>query len=617
MEGGGDAIGRRVDLQVGGMSCAACVGRVERALRKVPGVTAATVNLQTERARVVGSAAPAALAEAIRRAGYEVRATDRLTTASREGWWAATALILAAPLMLPMLLMLFEIDVPLPVGVQLVLATVIQFVFGARFYRGAWAAARAGAGSMDTLIVLGTTAAFGLSLWDINGGGPLYFEASAAIIALVRTGKWLEGRARRQAGGAIRALERMQPERVRIRRDGADTDIQAAMLHPGDVMVVRPGERFAADGVVQEGEGSADESLLTGETCLVPKRPGDPVVGGALNGEALLLVVATTLGAESRLGRMVRLVEDAQAAKAPAQRLVDRISSIFVPVVVGLAVLTFVGWLGAGAGLDTAMVNAVSVLVIACPCALGLATPAATAVGLGAAARYGILLRDPMVLQHASTIRTIVFDKTGTLTEGHPHLVSVTGGDAVLRLAAALQAGSTHPLASATAQAAAGLAVPPASALRTWPGRGVSGTVEGRHLLLGNARLLGENGLTAPSSSALETGGDTIAFLAEPGAGMLGSLAFGDTVRPEAAAGLAKLRARGMRIMLLTGDNAGAAAHVAAALGITEVQASALPEDKAARLAALRREGPVAMVGDGGERCRRVGRRHRGNRCRW
>jgi Cu+-exporting ATPase len=581
------------------MSCAGCASRVERALLTVPGVTAAAVNLQTERVRVSGSAAPAALMEAIRTAGYEVRISGSNARSRHEGAAAAAALILAAPLMAPMLLMLFGVDAGLPVWLQLALASVVQVVFGARFYRGAWAALRAGAGNMDTLVVLGTSAAFGLSLWDMHAGGPLYFEASAAIIALVRTGKWLEGRARRQAGGAIRALERMQPERVRIRRDGADTDIKAAKLRPGDVMVVRPGERFAADGVVQEGEGTADESLLTGETRPVPKRPGDTVVGGALNGEALLLVAATTLGAESRLGRMVRLMEDAQAAKAPVQRLVDRVSSIFVPVVVGLAVLTFAGWLAGGAGLDRAVVNAVSVLVIACPCALGLATPAATAVGIGAAARYGILLRDPAVLEHAGTIRTIVFDKTGTLTEGRPHLVSVTGGDAVLRLAAALQAGSIHPLARTTAEAAAGLAVPTASALRTLPGRGVAGTVEGRRLLLGNARLLGENGLTAPSSSALEGDGDTVAFLAEPGVGVLGSLTFGDTVRPAAAAALAKLRARGMRIMLLTGDNAGAAAHVAAALGITEVQSGALPEDKADRLAAMCREGPVAMVGDG------------------
>jgi Cu+-exporting ATPase len=452
---------------------------------------------------------------------------------------------------------------------------------------------------MDTLVALGTTAAFALSLWDIHTGGPLYFEASAAIIALVRTGKWLEGRARRQAGSAIRALERMRPERVTIRRGGADTEILASALRAGDLMLVRPGERFAADGVVREGEGSVDESLLTGEMQGITKQPGATVVGGALNGDTVLLVEATALGAESRLGRMVRLMEDAQAAKAPVQRLVDRVSAIFVPVVIGLAVVTFAGWLLAGAGAGVALVNAVSVLVIACPCALGLATPAATAVGIGAAARHGILLRDPLVLEEAGAIRTVVFDKTGTLTEGRPAVVAIEGGEAVLRLAAALQAGSTHPLAHATMARATGLAVSTATGLRTLPGRGVAGTVDGRALLLGNARLMTEHGLTPPDASLWESAGRTVAFLGEPGVAVLGLLAFGDALRPGAAAAVAGLLAQGRRVVLLTGDNAGAASHAAAELGITDVQSGALPEDKAARITALRADGPVVMVGDG------------------
>ena len=592
---GGTRISGTVDIQIGGMSCAACVSRVERALLKVPGVSSAQVNLQSERARVGGSAPMKALVAAVERAGYEARPPEAAAPVSREGYWAVAALVLAAPLILPMLWMPFGIEAELPRWSQFVIAAVVQGLFGARFFRGAWGALRAGTASMDTLVAMGTTAAFGLSLWDLAFGGPLYFEASASIIALVRTGKWLEGRARKQAGAALRALERLRPEQAQVRRDGAEVIVPVKSLRAGDLMVVRPGERFPADGLVREGEGSADESLLTGEAMPVAKRPGSAVTGGAMNGDALLLVAATGEGTEGRLARMVRLMEDAEAAKPPVQRLVDQVSAVFVPVVIGIAVAVFAGWWIAGDPVGGALVNAVAVLVIACPCALGLATPAAIATGIGVAARNGILLRDPAVLESAGSIRTVVFDKTGTLTEGHPEVLAIEGGDDVLRLAAALQSGSTHPLARATLLRAAALVVPPATNLRTLAGRGVSGVVEGRELLLGNARLLADHGIAAPAV----TGQATIGFLADAHGSVLGYLAYGDRLRPGAAGAVARLRAEGLRVILLTGDSEAAAAKIAEEAGIGEWQAAALPEDKAARIAALRAEAPVAMVGDG------------------
>ncbi len=613
-----------LDLAITGMTCASCAGRVERALLAVPGVRSAEVNLATERARVellAGTAGFGELTASVRCVGYEASAPDagdvrenaattaRVRAARLDGIMAVLALAFAAPLLLPMLLALFGVDVMLPGSAQLVLAGVVQLVFGARFYRGAWKAFLGNAGNMDTLIALGTSAAFGLSLYELAAGrdGHLYFEASAAVIALVRLGKWLEGRTRRQAGEAIRALERLRPERARVRRGGADQDIAAAELLTGDLLVVRPGERIAADGIVRDGTGSADESLLTGESLPVPKQPGSRVVGGALNGEAVLVAEVTATGAESQLARMVRLVEDAQAAKPPVQRLVDRVSAVFVPVVIGIAGFTFAGWWLAGAGVEIAAVNAVAVLVIACPCALGLATPAAIMVGTGTAARHGILIRDAVALEQARAICTVVFDKTGTLTVGRPELVALEPApgeqaEVVLRLAAALQAGSEHPLARAILVRAEGSAVAAIQGVRALPGRGIEGEVEGRSLRLGSVRLMREAGvdtaLLSGAAETLEAAGRTVSYLAEGGR-LLGLLGFGDAAKAGAAEAVAALRARGLHVVLLTGDNQGAADTAARALGIADVRAGALPADKARLVAELRSRGPVAMVGDG------------------
>jgi Cu+-exporting ATPase len=617
--------GERLDLAISGMHCAGCVGRVEQALRAAPGVLSADVNLATERARVIalpGQVAPGDLVAAVAAAGYGATPladatprgaaaveTARARAARREGLLAVLALLCAAPLLLPMLLMPTGLHWALPVAAQAALAGVVQIGFGARFYRGAWRALRAGTGTMDTLVALGTSAAYGLSLVTLlrGDGGHVYFEASTTVIALVWVGKWLESRARRQAGAAIRALERLSPERATVLRAGGETSVPAADLRPGDRLVVRPGERIAADAVVREGEGAVDESLLTGESLPVPKQPGDRLIGGALNGEARLVAEVTAVGAESRLARMMRLVEDAQAAKPPVQRLVDRVSAVFVPVVIGIALATALAWWAAGAGAEAAIVNAVAVLVIACPCALGLATPAAILVGTGAAARHGILVRDPAALEAAHDIRTVVFDKTGTLTEGHPALLALRPAPGVesgrvLRLAAALQAGSEHPLARAVTAAADAIGVEPVAGIRARPGLGVEGRVGGERLLLGSARLLRAEGLDpgplAADAEALARDGRTVSYLAGAD-GVLGLLGFGDRARSGAAEAVAALRRHGLRVVLLSGDSRPAVEAVATALGIAEIRAEAMPDDKVGAVEALRAEGPVAMVGDG------------------
>ena len=604
-----------IDLAIGGMSCASCVGRVERALGRVPGVLEATVNLASERAHVrvaAGVAGPGALIAAVERAGYRAAAPDAVAPAPTfptEVALTALACALALPLLVPMLLMPAGVDWALPALAQFGLATIVQFLCGARFYRSAWRALRAGTGNMDTLVALGTSAAFLLSTADLFAlGGPMYFEASAAVIALVRLGKWLEARARREAGAAIRALASLRPERARVRRDGVESDIAVEQLHVGDLVLVRPGERIPADGLVRDGEGSVDESLLTGESRPVPKQPGARVVGGSLNGEAALAIEATALGAESTLDQMVRLVEAAQAEKPRLQRLVDRVSAVFVPVVIAIALVTFVGWMAAGAGWVAAMVDAVAVLVIACPCALGLATPAAIMAGAGVAAKHGILIRDPEALERARSIRLVVFDKTGTLTEGQPALIDLVPAPGVdeaelIGVASALQRDSEHPLAGAVLARAGtgpGKGTGTAASVRSVPGRGVSGIVDGAPAMIGNRAMVErlDIGGLATEAARLEAMGRTVSFVAREER-VLGLLGFGDRVREGAAGAVGQLRAAGLEVAMLTGDNAGAAAAVAAALGIETVHARALPADKAAAVTAWRRRGGVAMVGDG------------------
>ncbi len=614
------------DLPISGMTCASCAGRVERALGKVPGVQNVSVNLANERAHVdvLGQMDPDVLIAAVDKAGYTATlphsetATDANQTQrlQRERGWLLLAILLALPLVVPMLAAPFGLHWMLPAWVQFALATPVQFIVGARFYTAAWKAVRAGAGNMDVLVAIGTSAGYGLSLYAWlsapAGTAPhLYFEASAVVIALVLLGKHLESRAKRQTASAIRALEALRPERAIRLRDGREEDIAISALRLGDQVVVKPGERFPVDGEVLDGQSHADEALISGESLPVPKQPGDPVTGGAINGEGRLLVCTRALGAESVLARIIRLVEDAQAAKAPIQALVDKVSQVFVPAVLVLALITLVGWWLYGAPLENAIINAVAVLVIACPCALGLATPTTIMAGTGVAARYGILIKDANVLERAHAVSAVVFDKTGTLTCGAPkiaHLAAVDGDERLLlQQAGALQRGSEHPLAKAVLQACReqGLSVANVSASQALAGRGIAGTLDGKQLALGNRRMLEENALSAgdlgASASQWEAEGRTLSWLIEQGAQprVLGVFAFGDTLKPGALAAVQQLRAQHISSHLLTGDNRGSARVVAEALGIDDVHAEVLPADKAATVAHLKQSGVVAMVGDG------------------
>ena len=612
-----------VTLQIEGMTCASCAGRVEKALARVPGVLGAQVNLATETARVTrvtGPDAAQALIEAVERAGYHARLPEESTAPPPPAgppWPLLAAAALALPLVLPMLALPFGVHWMLPAWLQCLLATPVQFVFGARFYRAGWHALRAGAGNMDLLVALGTSAAYGLSLWLWASAAPgttphLYFEASAVVITLVMLGKWLEARVKRQTTDAIRALQALRPETARVRRDGSDVELPIAQVRVGDAVVVRPGERVPVDGEVLEGHSQVDESLITGESLPVPRGPGERVTGGAINGEGLLLLRTLAVGAESTLARIVRLVESAQAKKAPIQRLVDQVSAVFVPVVLGLALLTLLAWgLGAGAW-EQGVLNAVAVLVIACPCALGLATPTAIMAGTGVAARQGILIQDALALEVAHRISVVAFDKTGTLTEGRPRLLAAVPADgdetALLADAAALQRGSEHPLGRAVLAAAQDRGLAPAAAdeLRAVPGQGVAARVGGEQLRLGQGRWMAELGVDlAPlqaQADALQAEGRTVSWLASltPAPHLRGLLAFGDTLKPSAAAAVARLHALQVATVLVSGDNRGSATAVARQLGIDEVHAEVLPQHKAELVQQLRAGGRVvAMVGDG------------------
>ena len=611
-------------LAITGMTCASCSARVEKALNKVPGVLEASVNLATERAtvKVAQGTSLASLISAVERAGYgaqlPVPTGEAPATPARAlpDWWpVALAMVLSLPLIVPMLGRLAGAHWMLPGWLQLALATPVQFWLGARFYRAGWKALRAGSGNMDLLVAVGTSAAYGLSAYLLFAGADpmhLYFEAAAVVISLVLLGKWLEARAKRQTTEAIRALQALRPTTARVRLDGVDRDLPIEAIRVGDMVVIRPGERVPVDGEIVEGTSQIDESMLTGESLPVDKLPGDAVTGGAINAHGVLVARTTAVGAETTLARIIRLVENAQAAKAPIQRLVDKVSAVFVPVVMGIALVTFIGWWAANGDAEQAILNAVAVLVIACPCALGLATPTAIMAGTGVAARHGILIKDAEALELAHKISTVVFDKTGTLTDGTPHVAACVAADGsdrneVLAIAAGLQAGSEHPLARAVlAEAtAAGITPQPARAQQALPGRGIAGEAAGEHYWLGNRRLMQENGVDTAALDAVaaeqEASGRSVSWLARAGdRRALGLLAFGDAVKSTAAAGVANLRARGIATVMLTGDNRGAAHAAATALGIDSVLAEVLPADKAAQISQLKTaDTTVAMVGDG------------------
>ena len=623
-----------VRLQIDGMTCASCVGRVEKTLARVPGTSAVSVNLATNTAqlqRLAGSADDASLLAAVVRAGYGASVVADATAAPAahlgdDGWRVAAAAALSAPLVLPMAGDLVGAHWMLPAFWQWLLATPVLFFFGARFFQAGWAALRNGAGNMDLLVATGTSAAYGLSLalWmqDPDGMPHLYFESAAVVITLVLFGKWLEARAKRRTLVALDGLRALRPDVARLRRDGQEVTVPLAQVQPGDTVLVRPGERLPTDGIVLEGRSHLDESLLTGESLPVARQPGDRVTGGAINGEGLLAVRATTVGAASMLSQIMQMVESAQAQKAPIQQTVDKVAAVFVPAVFAVAALTLLGWgLFSEVGWAAALIHAVSVLVIACPCALGLATPATLMVGTGLAARHGILVRDAQALELMRDVAVVAFDKTGTLTAGRPTLVEATATAAVpggraelLALAAALQAGSEHPLARAVLQAVQAEGVTPSQAdtPRAVAGRGIEGRVHGRLLQLGSSVWMAELGLVdaglQAQAQAWAAQGRSVAWLAEAGQPprALGLLAFGDHAKPGAAAAVAGLRRAGIRVVLVSGDNRGAAEALAREVGFTDmadVRAEVLPGDKARVIAALRNGlAPgqrVAMVGDG------------------
>ena len=650
------------------MTCASCAHRIERKLNNLPGVSA-TVNYATEqvRARVQPGVETAALVRAVEAAGYGAAPVappasgpapgdpGESGTADPSAAAAAalrTRVLVSAVLSIPVvvLAMVPALQFTDWQWASLTLAAPVVVWGGASFHRAAWTNLRHGAATMDTLVSLGTLAAFGWSLYALfvgtadrpgmhhaftltaargDAAGTVYLETGAAVTTLVLLGRWSEARAKRSAGSALRALLQLGARDVGVLRDGPDgpreVRVPVASLAVGDRFLVRPGEKVATDGEVLDGSSAVDASMLTGESVPVEVSPGDPVVGATVNAGGLLTVRATRVGADTQLSHMARLVEDAQTGKAAVQRLADRVSGVFVPVVVVVALATLAGWLLSGAGAAAAFTAAVAVLIVACPCALGLATPTALLVGTGRGAQLGILVKGPEALEATRAVDTVVLDKTGTVTTGRMTVQRVVPADgwdaaAVLRLAGAVEAGSDHPVARAVVEAARARpetpalsetralpqtrALPAVTGFRDEPGRGVRGTVEGAEVSVGRPTLLpgGTGGLPEPLRSAVRSAQDagrTAVLLTRDGL-PVGVLAVADTVRATSAAAVAQLRRLGMRPVLLTGDNAASARAVAGQVGITEVRAEVLPADKVAAVRELQAAGrSVAMVGDG------------------
>jgi Cu+-exporting ATPase len=620
-------------LPVEGMTCSACSGRVEKALARTPGVVDANVNLALERAditAIAGGVSLEALADAVEKAGYHLRisaaAVDREQAEAqqeadaearlvRERRWLMLSCLLTLPLIGQMVAKFLGSDFHLMPFVEVLLATPVQFVIGARFYRAAYNALRAGSSNMDVLVVLGTTAAYCYSWFLIlslgtEARGQLYFEASAVIITLVLLGKYLEARAKRGTTAAIRQLMDLRPQVARVRQpDGSEVELPIAEVRSGAQVVIRPGERVPVDGEVVAGQSEIDESLITGESLPVPKAAGDPVTGGAINGTGLIEIRATAVGEDSTLSRIIRLVESAQAGKAPVQRLVDRISAIFVPTVIGIATLTFAAWYLTGGSFETALIAAVSVLVIACPCALGLATPTAIMTGTGAAARAGILIKDVESLERAHRVNAVIFDKTGTLTEGRPKVVdlhTLEGEEPeLIRLAASTQKGSEHPLAHALLELASerGVALGKLEDFQSYTGRGIAGTVEGHHVLIGNERLLAEHDLdpAAERDRARRWEGEakTVIWIAVDGS-LRGIAALADPLKAQSKAAVEGLRRMGIRTLMLSGDAPLVAAAIGRQAGLDDARGGVRPDEKAQVVESLRAEGyAVGMIGDG------------------
>ncbi|RQW29687.1 cadmium-translocating P-type ATPase [Rhodobacteraceae bacterium CH30] len=610
-----------ITLALEGMSCASCATRIEKVLNRLPGVEA-VVNFASETVQVhfpEGTQSAAALIAAIQKAGYGARAlTDETDGDAAKVRHAAAyrhelnifllSLLLTLPFLPDMLAMLAGGHHGwLPRSLQLVLATPVQFYVGWRFYKGAYSALRGGGANMDVLVALGTSMAWGFSAWVTLAGLHhlhVYFEASAAVITLVLLGKLMEARAKGKTSGAIEALIRLAPKQARVERDGGFADVAVSELVAGDIVVVRNGENVPVDGVILSGQASFDESLLTGESLPLVKAEGAQVFAGSKSQGGMVRIRATGVGGRTQLAQIVKLVREAQGSKAPIQRLADVISGVFVPVVVAIAVVTFAatGWLTGS--WTQALVHAVAVLVIACPCALGLATPTAVMVGIGNGARRGILFRNAAALETAGRLSLVVLDKTGTLTEGRPELVGVIAGSRseheVVALAAAVEAGSEHPLARAllAAAQARSLSLPASHGFLALPGQGVLAEVEG----VGQVKV-GEPawiGVALPEAAQAWTRqGCTVVAVAIAGE-LAGLMAIADKLKPSSRAAVAGLQALGIRVVMLTGDNQDTAAAIAREAGIREFKGEVKPKNKAAEIEAYKKTGlKVGMVGDG------------------
>ena len=605
-----------INLNIQGMSCASCVGRIERALTKDPHIVEASVNLATEKARVIYDAATFSAKDVINlisKSGYEASLAEELKptqtfSTSQLKFKVIGSFVLTLPLLIPMLLGL-EVNP----WTQAFLATLVQFVFGGSFYISAWKALKARSGNMELLVAIGTSAAYFLSLYlmFMKPGTHLYFESSAVIISFVLLGKFLESKAKRQTTEALRALENLKPTTARIQTAEGEKEISVSAISLDDIVVVRPGERIPVDGVIMEGFSQTDESLITGESLPVAKEAGDAIVGGSVNGEGLLKIKVTATGSETVLARIIRMVEDAQGNKAPIQRLVDKISGYFVPTVLIISAVTFIVTSYLTGNYEMAILHSVAVLVIACPCALGLATPTAIMVGTGVAARNGILIKDAEALEISQSIDLVAFDKTGTLTEGKPSVAEIFPMDnhthsSLLSLMAALQSGSEHPLAQAVLKEMENrkLKVIPATDIQAIPGKGVEGKIDNEVYILGSKKIIPDSvTITAEASAHIQyrqENGETVSYLVKKSnQEVLGVISFRDQPKASSKEAVASLKKMGIKTVLLTGDNKGSGHHVARELDLDDYHAELLPIDKHELIEKFKTKHVVAMVGDG------------------
>ncbi len=615
-EDGAPARGQ-VDLSIGGMTCASCAARIEKKLNKLDGVIA-TVNFASEHAAVAFDPAQISVAEligAVEAAGYEASLPEAATDDDPAGPYRHR-LVLAVALTVPLMIFAW-IPGGRPPGwewVSLVLATPVVFWAGWPFHRAAAVNARHGVATMDTLISVGTLAAWVWSTVVLLAGisTTVYFDTAGAITSLILVGRYLEGGAKRRSGEALRKLLELGAKEARVLRDGTEVLVPVERLAVGDIFVVRPGEKIATDGTVRVGTSAIDQSMLTGESVPVEVGPGDPVAGATINASGRLVVEATRVGASTALARIARLVADAQAGKAPVQRLADRVSAVFVPVVIAISVLTLIGWLFiAGTTTSAAFTAAVAVIVIACPCALGLATPTALMVGTGRGAQIGVVIKGPEILEQTRQVTTVVLDKTGTITEGRMAVTEVIPAgdvdrDGLLRLAAAAEDASEHPVARAIAAHGRDrlTTLPPVESFTARAGLGVEAVVDGHAVVIGRPALLADwairlSGRLASEVERLEGKGDTVVAVAADGR-PLGLVAVADRVKPTSRQAITRLRRLGLTPVLLTGDNPASARAVADEVGIDRVLAGVLPGDKAAEITRLQQAGEVvAMVGDG------------------